>query len=192
MPLKNQNTLPTPEEMCYNFEQLNILSLFQRLWTQLSVFMRAYINTAIDRSPRVVFNAERLLAMSSDFRNAIMLFYGPELADRFNSLFTAFIGRPTNIIEGILSNNQEQLNESVRNWYRDADELANFLASLNLYWDEFQWKSLLYRYIQLKLQMITSLVAKDYHREIQIYDRVFDLTTTMGSYMTRGLIAQGI
>lgn len=189
---KNQDmvTMPANGRVCFNFEQINILSLFQRLWAQLSVFMRAYINTAIDHSPRAEYNAERLLEMSGDFRNTILLFYGPELADNFNGLFTAFIARPTNIIEGFLSNNQEFVNQSVRNWYNDADQLANFFAKINLYWDEYQWRNLLYQYIQLKLQMITSLISKDYQREIRIYDRVFDLTTTMGSYMARGLIAQ--
>ncbi|HYE69099.1 MAG TPA: hypothetical protein VEA58_10850 [Anaerovoracaceae bacterium] len=176
--------------LSFNFEQINILSLFQRLWTQLAVFMRAYINTAIDRSPRAEYNAERLLAMSSDFRNTFLLFYGPELADRFNDLFTSFTARSTNVIEGFLSNNQDLINQSVRDWYNDANQLANFLASINLYWDENQWRNLLYQYIQLKLQMITSLISGDYRREIQIYDRIFDLTTTIGSYMARGLIAQ--
>lgn len=102
MACKNQEMITTPpdRDVSFNFEQRNILSLFQRLWTQLSVFMRAYINTSIE------------------------------------------------------------------------------------------WRNLLYQYIQLKLQMIIAMISRDYRREIQIYDRVFDLTTTMGSYMARGLIAQ--
>lgn len=134
----------------------------------MSVFMRAYINTDIDRSPRAESNAERLLTMSNDFRNTILLFYGPELADRFNNLFTSFIAKPTNVIEGFLSNNQQLINQSVSNWYSDANELAKFLANINLYWDEYQWRNLLYQYIQLELQMITSVVSNDYQREIQI------------------------
>lgn len=194
MSLISQNTIPAPipvtEEACFNFEQLNIFSMLQRLWTQLSVFMRTYINTAIEGSPRAAASAERLLTMADDFRDVILLFYGPELADRFNSLFTSFIAKPTNVIEGFLSNDLELVNESVQDWYNDANMLASFLAELNPYWDEFEWGSLLSRYIQIKLQMITAELGQNYQREIQIYERAFDLTTTMGSYMARGLIAQ--
>ena len=131
--------IPVPAEMCFNFEQVNVIGLFQRLWTQVSVFMRAYINTAIEGS--------------DDFRNAIMPFYGPELADRYNSLFTSFIAKPTNVIEGFLSDDQELVNTSVRNWYSDVNELADLLAGLNPYWGQFQWRGLLSQYVQLKLQM---------------------------------------
>jgi len=201
---KNQVTQPVPTPapsngvvndpfrggMTFNFEQLNIISQFQKLWTQLAVFMRASINSNILNASSAPHNAARLLTMTRDFRNVMMLFYGPELADQFNQIFTSFLAKPINIVQGLMTNNQELVNQSVQNWYGDANELANFLASINLNWYESQWRNLLYQYIQLKLQMITSLMSGDYEREIQIYDRVFDLTTMIGAYMARGLIAQ--
>ncbi len=179
-----------PDDVTFNFQQVSTISAFQRLWTELAMFMRAYINTAIEGSPRAEINAQRLLEVSSDFRSAFFVFYGPEFADDFNNLLTNFIAKSTNVIQGFLANDQELVNASVRSWYSDAEALASFLARINTSWDEFQWRSLLTLYIQLKIQMITLMVAGEYQREMQIYDRVLDLTNTMGSYMASGLIGQ--
>lgn len=181
-------TGPMEKDYCFSFEQLNIISLFQRLFTQLAVFMRSYINTSIFNAPSKASNAERLMQVSSDFRNAFLLFYGPEIADEFNNLFTNFIASSTNVIEGYGANNQELINQGVQEWYENADLLAEFLASINMFWDENHWKNLLYQYINLKIQMILAVFSGDYEREIKAYDKVFDLTTTMGSYMARGII----
>jgi hypothetical protein len=172
----------------FSFEELNILSIFQRLFTQVAVFMRSYINASIFNVPSIGANAERLMKVAEEFRNAILLFYGPELANQFGVLFTSFIAKATNVIEGYLTGNQQLISQSVQSWYRNADELADFLGSINSFWAESQWRNLLYQYIQLKLQMISALVQKDYSKEIQVYDRVFDLTTIMGTYMARGII----
>jgi hypothetical protein len=67
-----------------------------------------------------------------NFEQINVLFYSPALADRFNRLFTGFIARAANVLEGFLANNQELINESSGNWYNDANALASLLASINL------------------------------------------------------------
>lgn len=183
-------TMPMNGPYCFTFEQLNIISLFQRLFTQLAVFMRGYINASAHNQPGLTENSERLMKVPTDFRNAFLLFYGPEIADRMTNLMTNFIAMATNIAEGYASDSEALLNQSTQNWYRSVDEFAAFLASINLFWIEEQWKNLLYQYVQLKLNMIGALFAGDYEQEIQVYERVFDLTSIMGTYMARGLIAR--
>lgn len=182
-------TAPLARNQSFSYEQLSIISMFQRLFTQLAVFMRSTIDASVFNLPSLNANAQRLFGIPADFRNAFMLFYGPELANRMNDLLTNFIANGINVIEGYTANNQDLINASVQRWYKDADTLSLFLATINLFWDENQWRNLLYQYIQLKLDMIYALLTKNYEQEIRIYDRVFDLTTIMGTYMARGLIA---
>lgn len=93
-------------------------------------------------------------------------------------------------IEGFLSNNRQLIDQSLRDWYNDAGVLAEFLAGMNVHWDATQWRSFLNQYIQVETEMIASVAAQDYVREIRIFDRMIDLASMMGSYMARGLIAQ--
>jgi hypothetical protein len=190
---KNENnlvTLPPSPNQTFNFEQLNVIGIFQRLWTQLAVYTRYYIYSIIFNLPSAQAAGERLFQVPADFRNAFLTFYGPEIANRFGNLFTNFVAKPANVIEGYQSNNQDLINQSTQTWYQSANELAHFLARINLFWDEDQWKNLLNQYIQLKLDMIVAVISGDFRREVQIYDRLFDLTTIMGTYMARGIIAR--
>lgn len=189
---KCQDLLTSPEGggVTYTFEQMNITSVFQQLWIKLSTLMRGYIYASLLNTPNVEAEAETLFQIPVDFRNDLLLFYGPEIADRLNALFINFLSPVAGVLEGYKTNNQELVNQSVMSWYQSANELAKFLDSINLFWDAGQWQILLYQYISLKLTMITAIASGDYQRETQIYDRVFDLTSIMGTYMARGLIAQ--
>lgn len=180
------------EGLCFTYEQLNIVSTFQRLFTKLAVLMRDTINGWIFKNPNYNSAAENLMAIPAEFRDTLLIFYGPAIADRFSGLLTNYISNIFTTLEGYGSNNQELLNQSIQKWYRDADDLSKFLDSINIFWTEQQWQNLLYQYIQLKLAMVTSLFTGDYAHEQQIYNRVFDLTTIMGSFMAQGLIARDL
>lgn len=192
MGFKCQELVTSPGErgIVYTYEQLNINSRFQQLWIQLSVFMRSYIYAVMFDLPNVESEAGRLFKVPADFRNEFLTFYGPEIADRMNELLTNFIAVTPMVLEGVKANNQELVNQGVKRWYQTADELAKFLDSVNLFWDTNQWRYLLYQYISLCLAMITTIGTKDYIQAVQIYDRIFDIVTIMGTYMARGLIAE--
>lgn len=42
----------------------------------------------------------------------------------------------------------------------------------------------------ITIQMMTAMMSKEYLREMQRFDRLLDLTNTIGSYMASGLIAK--
>lgn len=178
--------------LCFTYEQLNIVSKFQSLFTKLMVLMRDTINGWIFKNPNYNSVAQNLMAIPAEFRDALLIFYGPAIADRISGLLTNFISNIFIALEGYSSNNQELLNQSAQKWYSDAEDLSKFLDSINIFWTESQWNNLLYQYIQLKFAMVTSLYTGDYDREQQIYNRVFDLTTIMGSFLAQGLIARDL
>ena len=193
---KKQQETSTPtlsrEGLCFTYEQVNIVSTFQRLFTELAVLMRATINAYIFNNPNFNEISQSLMKVPSNFRDALLIFYGPEIADRFNSLMTAFVSNMFPILEGFSSNNQELISQSTQKWYSDANNLAIFLDSINLFWTLGQWRYLLNQYIQLKMSMLVALYTGDYERELQIYERVLDLTSIMGAFMAQGLIARDL
>ncbi|MDD3168176.1 MAG: hypothetical protein PHC91_01770 [Eubacteriales bacterium] len=192
---RKQEAITTPilrEGLCFSYEQLNIVSTFQRLFTQLATSMRATIAAWVFKTPDYNSVSQNLTRVPVDFRNALLLFYGPAIADRFNNLMTSFISNIFTTLEGYGSNDQELLNQSTQKWYHDANELSKFLNSINVFWTEEQWANLFYQYIQLKSDMINAFYTGNYDHEEQIYNRVFDLMTIMGSFMAQGLIARDL
>ncbi|MBR0597630.1 hypothetical protein [Sinanaerobacter chloroacetimidivorans] len=183
-------TLPVDEGFSFTYEQMNINNTFQKLWFLLAVFMRNYIYAVMLNLPSEEAVAERLYQVPADFRNALQIFYGTEIAGMFNNMFTNFLTKPASIMEGMKTNNQELVNQGTQEWYQTAGEIAAFLDRINLFWDENQWRYLLNQYISLNIEMILAIATGDYRKEIQIYERIFDLTSIMGTYMARGIIAR--
>lgn len=190
---KNENLITMPsKDISFSYEQMNIISISQRSWTQLAVYLGKFINDSVYRLPSTDNVSLRLLQVPGDFRDTFLLFYGPEVANRVGNHFTNFVAKATNVVEGYKSSNIEMVDQGTQQWYNTSNELARFLSSINIFWDEGQWANLFYQYIQLKLDMIVAILSGDYQKEILIYDKLFDLTNIMGTFMARGLITRNI
>jgi hypothetical protein len=190
---KNDNLITMPsKEISFSYEQMNIISGSQRSWTQLAVYLGKFINDSVYGLPSADDISIRLFQVPADFRDTFLLFYGPEVGNRVGGYFTNFIAKATNVVEGYKSGNIDMVNQGTQQWYNISNELARFLSSINIFWDEGQWKNLFYQYIQLKLDTIIAILSGDYQREILIYDKLFDLTNIMGTFMATGLITHDI
>ena len=183
-------TSPNESGQTYTPDQMNINNEFQRLWTQLSVFIRSYIYAVLLNLPNTEAEAERLFNVPADFHTTFQTFYGPEIADKMTEMMTNFLSGLPQVLEGEMTNNQQLVNQGVQQWYQNADKLANFLDNINIFWNTKQWQNLLYQYISLNLAMITSIATKDYKHAIEIYERIVDIASIMGTYMAYGLFAE--
>lgn len=194
MVFKNQNGVDFAFESNYavTYEQLNTLITFLKLWTQLSMWLRSVLVSTVgnlDNKEAVVYE---LFNVPNNFYNVFKVFYGPLISQQFQNLLTSFITRAWNLIEALKDGNNELVNKSTSQLYQTADELASFLSQINVYWDERQWKNLLYQFIKLFIDEIIAMLSGNYEQEIQIYNRLDDVTDIMGSYMARGIIARSI
>lgn len=183
-------TLPVQDNFCFSFEQMNIHSTFQGLWTRLAVLMRSSIySSLLDLSNQpIVMNA--LFQLPGEFKDSFQMFYGAEVSQRYASLFTDFLARGSQIIDGVKSDQRDMVDQATRGLYLSGNQIATFLGTINLFWDSRQWNLLLSQYINLKVQMILSIATEDYQKEMDLLNRIFDQTSIMGSYMARGVIAR--
>jgi hypothetical protein len=183
-------TLPAENNLCLTFEQMNINSMFQGLWTQLSVLMRSTIYSTLLSLPSKDAMLEGLFDLPGEFKNAFQMFYGAEISQKFANLFTGFLGSAVQVMEGFKANDQEAIDQGTKGWYQNGHEIAVFLGAINLFWDSRQWSLLMNQYINLQIQMILFISSGEYKKEVEILNRVFDLASIMGSYMARGVIAR--
>ncbi|MDF3002408.1 MAG: hypothetical protein K0Q48_2527 [Bacillota bacterium] len=183
-------TLPVQDNFCFSFEQMNINSTFQGLWTRLAVLMRSSIySSLLDLSNKeVVMNA--VFQLPGEFKDSFQMFYGAEVSQRYANLFTNFLARSSEVVDGVKSDHHDMVDQATRGWYLAGNQIATFLGTINLFWDSRQWNLLLSQYINLKVQMILSIATEDYQKEMDLLNRIFDLTSIMGSYMARGVIAR--
>lgn len=177
----------------YTFEQMNMLIRNQRLWAQFALWMRNFALGTLDDSRNLTAVTNRLFEnLPLDFFNVFRVFYGDEIAQQFLNIFSKFISSTWPLLQAFKNNDQAALDSSTTQWYQTADDLATFLARNNIYWNEDQWKSLLYQYIRAYIQGLIAYQNGKYGQEITIYDNIENISSRMAGYMARGIIARNL
>jgi hypothetical protein len=191
---KNQQEINILPEVDYlvTYEQLNALITFQKLWSQLSMWLRSLLISTVENLDNKEAVTYQLYKIPTDFYNTFRVFYGPLISQQFLNLLNSLITSTRTLIESLQSGNDESVNSAVSQMYSTADELAAFLARINVYWDEAQWKNLLHQFVRLLIDEIIAMISGNYEQEILIFNRMDDLTDIMGSYMARGIISRNM
>lgn len=178
-----------PSERYLTLEQMNIINTFQRLWAKIGYWIRIYVRSTVFDSPDKKVITNYLTSLPNEFYSIFNMFFGFEITQNITNLILNFIKSAMKVIEYKSYGESWLANSSITEWYQSADELASYLAKINVYWDENQWKYILYQYIKLKTDDIGSVVNSNYEENIERYNTIDDIVFLMGSYMARGIIS---
>lgn len=185
-----QNQAASPASNCFTFEQMNIITNSIKLWMEYAFWMRALINSTISQPERQTYVAGKLFnGVIPEFYTLFEFYYGAQLAKTFMTLFTNFTTGIWGLVTALKSNNKEEINKQTVQLYHSADELANFLARINAYYSADQWKSYFYEAIRLVIDEATSIISKNFAKEVEVSDSMANLVMSMGDYMSRGILA---
>lgn len=191
----NQQTQEVPGPTSYlSFEQMNIIISFRRLWQQLAMWMKTLLMSIIGNLGNKMAVTDRLfVGVPTQFFDVFSVFYGPQLSQQFRNLLANFIQNGWMLMEAINNKDTEAANTNTVQWYKSADEIATFLARINVvYWDEILWNRHLYQFIRIYIDEMTAAAGGDYQKEVELYDSIEDLAYLMGNYMARGIIARSL
>jgi hypothetical protein len=179
---------PDPQPLL-TYEQVNIITSFERLWAQIAVWTRAFFLSSLYNLPDQQEVAKRLYSLPMDFSSIMSSYYGTDSSKKFVNLLTVFLTCCVGLVEGMKKKDQELVDMSTVQWYQCADNIAKFLSSINVYWDENQWRNLLNQYMKMKIDEIVATMNGEYARQIELYQSMEDITFIIGSYMARGILA---
>lgn len=191
MAMKEEILTVIPGLEYLTYEQMNILINYQKLWSQLALWMREYAYSSLEESANLQTVITQLFdKLPLGFYNALKLFYGPEISQQFFDMFSRFLLSAARLVDAYKINDASRINTSAINWYQVADELATFLSTINVYWSKEQWLYLLYQYIRLVINEIIAIKNGEFEKEVNLFSNIGDLTDIMGSYMARGILAR--
>lgn len=168
--------------------QMNFLFTIRVLWRDLATWTRAYLvnryaGLAITED---VFN--RLYEIPQEFGNILQFIFGYDNAQRFVQYVSQQIVQIRSLIEAVIEGDVNSVNLLTQQMYQLADERARFMTSINPFWDLTETRNLIYTYLQLTIDQITTLLTGDYKRNIDIFDRLLHHTDNMGDYFSQGLL----
>lgn len=172
------------------YEQVNTLIAFLRLWAQMLSWTRELMVSTVGNLDNKTAVVNQLFTIPTEMYNVFRIFYGSAISQQFLNIVTNFITNQWQLTEALKEGDRELVDEIMMRIYQNADGISALLAETNVYWDEEQWKSLLYQYIRLQIDEMVAMLSGNYERDIEIYKRWEDVSELIGSYMARGIIAR--
>jgi hypothetical protein len=176
--LSGQCITPSQVELTYN-----VRLILKRLliWTRL-YFVNSFTGTG---TAETLFS--RLLQENSGFADLILPFFGRRDSERNAQLLNQFAYTFRDLITTMLSGNNNAVNDIVNRLYQNNSDRAAFLASINPYLNETVWKNYLDTYLQYLLEEVNAYTSGDYNRDIELFDKLNNLTNNMGDYFAQSL-----
>jgi len=191
MPDNEDALTPIPGVANLTYGDAAILMNFEQLWIENVFWMRSFFRSALTNRPDLVTVTNRVFqGIPLDFYNEFSKYFGPEDSQQFLNIFSRLVITNWQLVNAYKSNDQADIDASTVQWYQIANELSDFLASVNKYWDANQLKSLFDEYIQLKIREIIAFLNEDYELESKIFTEIESKAIRLATYLAMGIVAR--
>ena len=170
------------------YEQMNLINDYRYFLHQMPIWARALAISLKHNLPNANSTFARFLQVPSALYSNVSTFYGMEAAEQLVNLLTQHIIVYRDLALALINKNHAEANANLAKWFQNADDIADFMARLNLYWDREQVRNLLYQYKQMLYTELQAIVSGNDQWEIQIHDRAIYHSTLIADYIARGLL----
>lgn len=172
----------------YNKQQICLMNQIRKVWVQHVYWTRFFIiSTAADLGDlKVVTN--RLLQNPKDIAQVFAPFYGLKAAEQIRLLFTEHLTIGADLVNAAKNHKEEAASIARKKWYKNADEIAAFLSSVNPCWSNAKWKSMLYSHLEMTEKEASLRLQGNYAADIEIFEKIENEALMMADYMFCGII----
>jgi hypothetical protein len=149
--------------------------MLRKLFTDHAVYTKFYIESFLSNLPDSTFIAKRLMDNQKDIGNAVKPIVGTSKGDALIALLTEHIQCAAEVLAHLLAKEDAAMKRSIRSLFRNSDDVATFLNSLNprkLPLDVVKREFRMHN--QHVLNIATLHAKKEYEKEIAEYDAYFN------------------
>jgi len=175
------------DEQCITPSQMNMIFNMRVFWRRLSTWIRIYIISRYLGVGTAEEAFERLYIENSYFGDALRIPFNRSSSDKYSQLMNQFSIGIRELITARIQGDTNTLRQDIDLLLQNADERAAFLASINPYFDEEEWKNLLVTYLQDTMEEANLFATKDFRMDIEYFDRLIELSNKLGDTFAEGL-----
>jgi len=169
-------------------EQMNLILRSSVVWIHFATWIREYLASIYAGFGNQEAVMQRLNRISTEFGNIFGIVFGVHVTEKYINLISDFIKILESFVTAQINGDANAVNEYTKQLYNNADQSAAFLSQINPYWQENEWKSLLYEFIRLTIQESSTLLDKEYTKNIDVFDKILSHTSEIGDYYSQGLL----
>jgi hypothetical protein len=163
---------------------------FRMLWGEHVMWTRMVILGIIFDLPELEFSTQRLLRNATDFANALEPFYGDEAAQTFENLFQQHIAIAAELVNAAKAGDTNQVDEIWQRWVDNANQIAEFLGSLNPNWSSEDWSAMMMEHLELLGDNVTNFLDQNYQEAVDGFDEIVLQAMEMADMMAEGIAVQ--
>jgi hypothetical protein len=171
--------------------QLALHDQMRRLWEDHITWTRLFIVSATDDLPDAPATTQRLLRNQQDIGDSIKPFYGRAAGRQLTTLLRAHIATAAELVGAAKAGDQAAVQRHSSAWYRNANEIADFLSRANpRHWPRREMRSMMREHLDLTLAEAVAHLQRDHRADIRAYDRVHRQILAMADMLSDGISAQ--
>ncbi len=171
-------------------EIFTLMKELRTLWEQHVMWTRLTILSMVENIQDVELVTARLLRNPADFAAVLARFYGKQKAEIFRRLFTEHLTLAAQLVQAAKEGNNAKADQAEREWYHNAGQIAEFLASINPFWSKKEWLNMLNEHLRLTKAEAVDFITKQYANSIATYDEIEKQALMMADMMYEGIVRQ--
>lgn len=178
------------KEIPFNKATCELRMAERRLWIDHVGWTRSFIVSDLSNLDDKDKVLQRLLKNQDDIGNSIKPYYGEEAGNKLTSLLREHIELAGKVTDAAKNNNKSGLEKYNKLWYKNADEIANFLSSANPNYSNEVLKDMLHKHLQFVTDQVVARINKDWQADIDAYDKGEDHMIKFADILVDGIIKQ--
>ena len=173
-----------------SYEQLALLNSMRLLWEQHVYWTRMLLISIAERLKDQSDVTERLLQNPDDIADIYEEYYGENTAIIIAQLLTEHLQIGAELITALRDNITAEADKLTKEWYANADKMADAFSSINPYYKRGELHNMLYEHLNLTTQEVAMRLAGNYKADIEAFDKVEQEALSMADYFSLGIIKQ--
>lgn len=160
------------------------------LWEQHIAWTRMTIISLVFDLPDTEFVITRLLRNAEDMGKALRPYYGDRNADRYAALIKEHLTIAADLVKAAKAGETEKADQIEQDWYRNADEITEFLSGLNPFIDREDLRKMFYEHLALTKLEAVCMIIRNFELEIEVFERIETAALQMSDMISDGIIRQ--
>lgn len=180
----------TDHRHCISKTEADYMAMNQLLWMEHVNWTRMTIISIVFNLPDLPFVQQRLLRNATDLGNCLCPFYGDSIADRYAALIKEHLVIAAQLVTAATKGDTATAEAKERDWYRNADDIAQFLHTINPYLSMEAVQKMFYMHLSLTKNEAVTMIQKNYQADVDIFDEIEAEALAMSDMIAGAIVMQ--
>lgn len=159
-------------------------------WMQHVYWERMLIISIAENLNDVKAVGHRLLENPVIIANIFASYYTADIANVIRQLFVQHLKIEEALVTALKDKNAETSQSSTRQWYANADQMAETFGHMNPYYSQEGIREMLYTHLDLTIHQAKMRIEGNYASDIDAFNHIESEVLEMADYFTKGIMNQ--